>query len=170
MTETTSDTMRFASFADLQREHLELMRGLQNLSESGNNVQRERIALLVERVKKTGTILDGTERQAAQNILDYWSAYTVSLTDISEDWSLPTLLPFESSATKDAPSADVFQKRAEARKRLRLAATARLWKSSNNDGYLLSGTALGEASVYQDDPDVAELVRASRVYSRSRRR
>jgi tetratricopeptide (TPR) repeat protein len=124
----------------------------------------------IERVKKTGTILDGAERQAAQGILDYWTAEIISASDIGDDWDLPALLPFEGAAEKNEPPADVIQKRVHAHRGLELAATARLWKSSGSPGYLLTGAALEEADTYKTDPDVAELVRASRIYADGKER
>jgi len=165
MAETTSASARFPSFPDLQREHTELMRRLRPSGEPMDESQRRSlIGDFIERAKNTGAILDGDERQAAQSILDYWSAEIVSASDIDDKWDLPKLLPFEGRAERSEPPADVIQKRVQARRDLELAAAARLWKSSDNDGYLLAGRALEEAAAHQTDPDVAELVRASRVY------
>jgi hypothetical protein len=169
MPSTIDAADRFSSFAELQRMHLDLTR---RSREGADDPQfRSQIDLFVDRVKNTGTVLDGAERQAAQNILDYWSAEVISLSDIGENWSLPKLLPFAQKPEPSALAPDVIEARMKARKGLQLAATARLWKDSKGEaGYLLKGAALNEAGEYSDDPDVAELVRASSAYVRARRR
>jgi hypothetical protein len=158
---------RFPSFVELQRQHLDLMRA--SIDDAD---RKSRIAQMIERTRNTGTILAGNERQSAQDILDYWSAETISQSDITENWSPPKLVPFEEAGERAAPlSPEMVQKREESRMRLRLAATARLYKESGDAGYLLSGAALEEATHYSDDDsDIAELVRASRAASRFKKR
>ena len=167
MVEATSIAHRFPSFSELQTEHLALMRNMRALNEQERGTS---IEILIDRVKNTGTILEGSERRAAQNILDYWSAEAISQSEIAENWSPPRLLPSEESAGKSTASPETILGRKKAIKGLQLAATARLYKDSGDTGYLLKGAALEAAAQYKDDPDVGELVRASRADLRFRRR
>ncbi len=175
---SVADSSGFSSFKELQRAHLDLMRTYKPSQEatSGEEDVKSAIRRFVVKVRNTGTVLEkDAERQAAQNILDYWSAETVSIADISEkDWSPEKLLPFapEADASHEksrSADAELIALRERARKQIQLGATARLWKDSGNvRGYLLLGKALEEARAFKEtDPDIAALVAASEAQSRS---
>jgi tetratricopeptide (TPR) repeat protein len=165
MVEMATAPGRFPSFADLRREHLDLMHRLRPFTGPMDDPQRRAlIDNFMVRAKNTGAILDGGDRRAAQSILDYWSAEIVSASEMDENYELPKLRALEEPAIKSRPTADVIQNRMETRAALEFAALARRWKSSNDNGYLLTGRALEEAVNFQEDPDIAELVRASRIY------
>jgi len=166
---------RFSSLEDLQHAHVELMKALRPTLGSGDTSSvKPTIVEFVERAKNTGAcIQDPAERQAAQNILDYWSAETVSVEDISKDWTPDKLLPFDPEAGgKTGPSAERLAARLNARKKIQLAAAARLWKDSGQaSGYLLNGSALTEAEKFaQEDRDINDLVLASRTKVGTERR
>ena len=175
---SVTDSSGFSSFKELQRAHLDFMRTYKPSQEATGSEEDVKSAIrkFVVKARNTGAVLEkDAERQAAQNILDYWSAETVSITDISEkDWSPEKLLPFvpETDASHDKSrlaDAELVTLRERARKQIQLAATARLWKNSGNiPGYLLQGKALEEARAFSGaDPDIAALVAASETRSRS---
>ncbi|MDA9393096.1 hypothetical protein WN73_21505 [Bradyrhizobium sp. CCBAU 45394] len=128
----------------------------------------------VERARNSGACLqDAAERQAAQNILDYWSAETVSVEDIGKDWTPDRLVPFDPAAGGTSePSTERVAARLNARKKIQLAAAARLWKDSGQaTGYLLNGSALAEAEKFaKGDRDLSDLVFASRSKVAAQRR
>ncbi len=164
---------RFNSFAELQRANTELMRASQSqrkaaASEGGS---RPAVRAFVAKAQATGAILQNdAERQAAQNILDYWSAELVSAADIDEKaWTPAMLAPFRPEELADTPAestpadAELAEKRQTSREQIRLAAVARQWLTSDKaPGYLLSGRALTEAARYRDaDRDIGTLIAAS---------
>lgn len=166
---------RFSSLDDLQHAHVELMKTLRPTLGSGDTSSaKPAIIKFVERAKNTGAcIQDTAERQAGQNILDYWSAETVSVEDISKDWTPEKLLPFDPEAGgRTEPSAERLAARLNARKKIQLAAAARLWKDSGQaTGYLLNGSALAEAEKFaQEDREIKDLVFASRTKVSAERR
>ncbi|WP_315835254.1 hypothetical protein [Bradyrhizobium prioriisuperbiae] len=169
----------FGSFEEMQKAHLALMRALKpNQKSDAAPSGVPEIAAFVARGQKTGAVLaKETERQAAQNILDYWSVETISLSDINEkEWAPPKLAPFDQTRAggESAPANDeaAAQKRRDARKQIQLAATARLWRDSGrSEGYLLYGQAIEDASAFAaSDPDIAELVKASEAAAKARKR
>jgi hypothetical protein len=161
---------RFATFEQLQKAHIEMMGTLKSgLSSSDSDLDsKARLLEFVKRVRNTGALIeDSAARVAAQNILDYWSAETVSIEDISgTDWRPEKLVPFDPSLAPggDLQSAASPVDRQNARKKIQLAATARLWKDSGRaPGYLLNGSALQEAEkLAKDDREIEDLVAASK--------
>lgn len=167
----------FASFEEMQKAHLALMRAVKPNQKSDTAPSgMSEIAAFVARGQKTGAVLGKeTERQAAQNILDYWSVETISLSDINEkEWAPPKLAPFDQNKAggEGSPANDeaAAQKRRDARKQIQLAATARLWRDSGrSEGYLLYGQAIEDASAFAaSDPDIAELVKTSQIAAKTR--
>jgi hypothetical protein len=159
----------FKSLEELQQAHVDLMKELKpNLGSGNPGSAKPAILDFVSRAKNAGACIeDSAERQAAQNILDYWSAETVSIADVSEkDWTPDKLVPFDPdrAVAKQEPSAEKIEARLQARKKIQLAAAARLWKDSGQDrGYLLNGSALAEAEKFaKEDRDIGDLVFASR--------
>lgn len=157
------------SLEEIQQAHVELMRELKpNLGSGNQGNAKPAILDFVSRVKDAGARIEGpAERQAAQNILDYWSAETVSISDVSEkDWSPDKLAAFDpnQAVTKQPPSAEKVAARLQQRKKIQLAAAARLWKDSGQaHGYLVTGSALEEAEKFaKEDRDIADLVFASK--------
>jgi hypothetical protein len=167
----TESIARFASFRDLQQTHLSMMRR-QSSNPANEAARKTETVEFIKRVVATGAILEGEQRQASQNILEYWCADSATYSDAtSSDWVLPKLDPFLAAEALPAEgdSVEAGEPARNARRSIRLSATARLWKDSGRaPGYLLNGQALEEASSYADDPDVADLVKASRASIRSR--
>lgn len=166
----------FNSFAELQQAHITTMAfdWGQKLAVNDGDA-RTRIRELVQKMRNTGArIEDAAERQVAQNIVDYWSAQTISIDDLGEgDWSPAKLLPFDPSVVPGRPTTqgpDEISRLLGAQKKIQMGAMARLWKGSGrDDGYLLDGAALQEAeSLSKDDRDIADFVDASLMASRSR--
>jgi hypothetical protein len=161
---------RFATFEQLQKAHIEMMGTLKSgqSSSDGELDSKARLLEFVKKVRNTGALIgDSAGRVAAQNILDYWSAETVSIEDISgTDWRPEKLVPFDPSLAPggDLQSAASPADRQNARKKIQLAATARLWKDSGRaPGYLLNGSALQEAEkLAKDDREIEDLVAASK--------
>lgn len=96
----------FASLTELTREHVALMRTGRTLSERSHQVFR--IQRFLERAQATGTRLDGfADRDAAQSILDYWTA---TLADLPDNPDLPpsliVLAPFDPSQGDDLADQD----------------------------------------------------------------
>src|SRR5712692_3265866 len=167
------DGGRFNSFAELQRANTELMRASksQRKTDTDERSRKREIQAFIAKAQATGAILgQEAERQAAQNILDYWSAEAVSLSDIDEKAWTPTILaPFRSETLHDASSDGslsddvLIARRRESREQIRLAAVARQWLNSGRaPGYLLTGRALTEAARFREaDADIGALIAAS---------
>lgn len=70
----------FGSLADLRREHGELLRATQQHPKEAG--QEERITAFLHRARATGERIDEpADRDAAQGILDYWTATLLTATD-----------------------------------------------------------------------------------------
>ena len=168
----------FLSYADVLRRH-------QELSQAGREVSASDLHDFAAAAAAAGARIAATrERSLVQNILYYWAAEQITRGGKTEvGWSPPALEAFNAAAVaKAAPPAtgeaaaaaeppapapaladsDV-EGLARTRAIIRIAATARQWRVKDHEpGYLLTGRALAEASLYvEDDPDIAELVRAS---------
>jgi hypothetical protein len=168
------NTAPYASFAELRQAHAELLRSLAG-SDAPDSEKAVRIEALISRGVVTGRVVeDELARSNAQGILDYWAAELLNVSRIdARTWSPPRLAAFD-AAVAAGPAQD--SRSATARDNnssliIRLGATARLWRESGNEGYLLSGAALTEATaVAGTDTDIAALVEASRRNSDRRQR
>lgn len=162
----------FPTFAALQRAHLDFRQAFSKRAKdakSGSSTADD-IRALLARVRATGAVIDDkNERKAAQGILDYWNAELVSSPGATADDFMPALLARfagrTAGATKEsAASAKAVDERS--RDVIRIAAAARLWRDSGKKkGYLLWGEdEIAQAAQYRDlDPDIAELVKASKI-------
>lgn len=183
MTDTSDATPpreeAFGSFEQLQKAHVGLMTALKPNQQSVENAgdTQSQIQSFVRKAKNTGAVIgDAAERAAAQNILDYWSAETISISDVAQkNWSPDKLAPFDPSASSGeagAQSKEAVAHLQQARSKIQTAALARLWRDSGRtDGYLLTGSALEQAQIFaRDDRDIEELVTASRSAAKIRKR
>jgi hypothetical protein len=177
MTDASARADHFKSLNELQQVHLELMKQLNpSLGSVSEGYGQEKIRDFVSRAKNTGVCLeDASERRAAQNILDYWSAEAVSIGDVSEkNWTPEKLVPYNPGQPepKQEPDAETIAALQRARKKIQLAAAARLWKDSGRaSGYLLNGRALKEAEdLAGGDPEIGDLVIASKLRVQAERR
>lgn len=157
----------FGSFAQLRQWHKSLV-GSTTVKDraAAGPVDPDVLRSRIWTVQATGTnIAAEDERRSAQNILDYWAAELISAApDELEAWSPPRLAQFEDTARGPAPvDENDASDTALAKERIRLAASARLWRDSGRkEGYLLYGKALEDAKRLSDgDRDIAELVAAS---------
>ncbi len=128
--ETRGSADAFDSFAELQRAHLKMMtfeerqRSIVGDSNSESKA-RKLIQEFIQKVRNTGMrIGDATERLAAQNILNYWSAETISIDDLGRNDLSPTkLLPFVPSLAQGqaaTQSADEINRLKDARKKIQM--------------------------------------------------
>lgn len=174
----------FDSLATLRVAHLDMMEALR----TGSRRETGDIRAFLRRAAATGVLIAATEdRQAAQRILDYWSAELVA--DPEGDWSEsgPAKLaryrdwPQAAGAGPEAVATDIASearsevvvaseggaearlqdRRVRSRRYIRIAAQARQWREDPLKGSLLSGDALDEARELREDPDIAALIDAS---------
>lgn len=133
-----------------------------------------------------------SDRRSAQSILDYWAAELISIAPADMQIRSPPQLASAANVRPDPEIVDGLQPDMQyqsppqlalvanvrpdpeivdglqlpdlalLRERIRLAASARLWRDSGKKpGYLLFGKALSDASRVRDDPDITDLVTAS---------
>jgi DNA/RNA endonuclease G (NUC1) len=159
----------FESLSALQVAHSELMTPRSEVTaDEGGSVKRlEAIKSFIDRAQESGAFLkERGERREAQQIIDYWTAELVSEDDSAERRKLKD---FEERAvdlkTRQIAEDALGKDREDNRQLVRLAATARLWLSSDkNKGYLLTGDALTQARRFHErDSDVDSLLEASEV-------
>lgn len=167
MTDRAADIqpLQFGSFAELRRWHSAKLRH----ARAGGPITTENLRAYVHAVAASGTGIEAEdERQAAQDMLDYWFAELVSAAPSeNQSWSPPRLAEFAlpeggGGTPRNAPDTATDAALAG----IRLAAAARLWRDTGyKRGYLLFGQALADAKrVGGDDPDVVELIRQSEAY------
>lgn len=164
----------YTSFAELRQAHTDLLRRFSRRSEGALLSGRaSEVEQFLAAAAASGAVIEHeSDRQNAQGILDYWAAEVLSVSDVdATTWSLPRLATFDPAALEAPSSAipgnaansaalDVVQTSLQ----IRLGATARLWRDSHDEGYLLSGSALDEAAqIANVDPDIRLLVHASRA-------
>ncbi|MGI6245756.1 MAG: hypothetical protein ACOYJQ_08310 [Pseudochelatococcus sp.] len=163
----------FRSLGALRAAHLDLMRHAADGRGAEAQPDAGSLRAFIARAVATGRHLaDDHEREAAQRILDYWSAELAATPDAVADDFRPSLLApplpaagAEASGTrKGRDDGEEEGGRIDSRQAIRLAALARQWRDSGRArGYLLSGSALAKADDYSWlDPDIAMLVKASR--------
>jgi DNA/RNA endonuclease G (NUC1) len=157
------------SLSALQVVHSKLMAPLsgQAAGEGGGEKRLEAIKSFIERAQESGAFLkEQSERREAQQIIDYWTAELVSEDGGAERRKLKD---FEEHAVdpemRELADAALKKDRVDNRQLVRLAATARLWLSSEkNKGYLLTGDALTQARQFHGrDSDVDSLLEASEI-------
>src|SRR5262249_34134044 len=161
-----SSPNNFASLAALRARHEELLSSASK-DESLGAIATSDIQDFLSRAAATGTIIiDPRERRAVQNNLRFWAAELI--TRGVTDWALPVLAPpqlasAESGAATAPDEKSSDQELAHSRALVRIAASARQWRVSNDPGWLLKGAALEEAEQFvHDDDDIRALVDASR--------
>jgi uncharacterized protein YjbI with pentapeptide repeats len=176
----------YSSSMDLRNKHAELKRdALRDLQDSEKAAAAaESVRTFIRRAQASGaSIGDEGDRQSAQAIIDYWTAELASSSEARESDYLPTLLaPFAAHPTLDIippntpdhkeEKASESEEEKEARKIIRLSATARLWRDADNErGFLLVGRALEWAARHRDkDEDIAQLVDESERAVRHKRK
>jgi DNA/RNA endonuclease G (NUC1) len=157
------------SLSALQVAHSELMAPLSGpaAGEAGGAKRLEAIKSFIERAQESGAFLrEQRERREAQQIIDYWTAELVSEDAGAERRKLKD---FEERAVdpkmREMADAALEKDRDDSRQLVRLAATARLWRASDeNKGYLLTGDALTQARRFHGrDSDVDSLLEASEI-------
>lgn len=126
------------------------------------------------------TVPPGPERDALRNLLYFWAGDQASREQRPRDAPAPQLAPYDGKSAAPEPAealpaegADqpstgaASDANAEARAVVRFAALARQWRRAgedNNKGYLLTGKALVEASLFAErDPDIQAFVEASAI-------
>lgn len=174
------ETTAFPDLSTLRAEHLARLRAWR----ADANHDPSAIAAFRRAVIATGAVLSQDhDRQAAQDILEYWGAQLLSA---SSNATLPDLdleiAPFQAASAAPEPAADTLaapttdetaeQEASKAREQIRLNALARQWRQSERVGsYLLNGAALSRAATFRNnDPEIEEFVAASerRVADRKR--
>lgn len=166
----------FPTFAALEEAHVEFKKRFYpwDATVKTEPPSAAEVQAFIDRVAATGVVLrERPERRAAQSILDYWSTQLGNLVDANPSDMRPrSLAAYDASRVGrvvDEPVADPKQD-GQARKVIRLAATARLYQDSGTPGFLLSGKALADARRFVNlDEDIASLVEASDRYIRRRR-
>lgn len=171
----------FASLSSLRAQHLALLKAWRNPEDRDSTA----VEAFRRQVIATGTVLTNeSEREAAQDILEYWGAQLLSASSVG---TLPELdlelAPFtaEASSSLSPPPegaepgvGESIDRDSKAHEQIRLNALARQWRQSHRVGsYLLDGAALARAASFRDaDPEIAEFVAASerRVTLRKKRR
>jgi tetratricopeptide (TPR) repeat protein len=116
-------------------------------------------------------IIDPRERRVAQAIMRFWAAELITRGE--GDWTLPALaapqidqIEAKADIAGEDRVGDVELDRTHAL--VQIAATARRWIASKDNGWLLKGQALREAEKYAaEDEDIHALVAASRAARRS---
>jgi tetratricopeptide (TPR) repeat protein len=103
-TNTTQNETQFNSLADLRAEHLRLLRASKDQADRGspNDYQFARdVVQFLARIQGAGKRLDSpSDREAAQGILDYWTATLFTIPGgVSARSALPVLIP---GASEDA--------------------------------------------------------------------
>lgn len=87
----TSPVVPFGSLSELRGEHAKLMRGARRQGPDGDLLARVRSFL--DRAQATGTILDEpNDRDSAQGVLDYWTAWLFSSPDAAALSATPAVL------------------------------------------------------------------------------
>ncbi len=176
VSQATGADAPFETFAALQRAHLDFRQSAKARPGAGSgHLAVDAARAFVARARASGAYIeDANERNAAQAILDYWSAELVSSPGATADDFMPVLLAsFDAAraAPDTAPAQAPAEESAERpREAIRIAAAARLWRDSGKQrGYLLWGEAeIARAAQYRDlDPDIAELVQASEEAGRT---
>src|SRR2546422_8762016 len=108
--ETAAEPVQpFSSLSELRSEHLKLLRAMR--SEKGEDLIR-RVADFLSRAQETGTLIDErADREAAQAILDYWTAWQFSSSERAGLSAAPAILaPFDASKEPDlAGKPDPYQ-------------------------------------------------------------
>ena len=157
----------FGNFAELRRWHARQVEALKG----AERPTVEALRSFVTAVQSSGAnITAEDERLSAQDILDYWAAELISAAPTEmKSWSPPRLdAPGETHGAPPSPGQPGMVASKAAKERIRLAASARLWRDSGfKAGYLLFGQALADAKpLAEDDPDIAALVKASEKQQR----
>lgn len=91
----------FDSLLQLRAEHVEMMRAVRRAGAGADLVPR--IRAFIDRVKATGRRIDSPpDRDAAENIIAYWSSYLFTATESDAlSAALPTLDPFDPANAVD---------------------------------------------------------------------
>jgi DNA/RNA endonuclease G (NUC1) len=173
----------FSSLKALQEEHQHLLPDPGSGAPTIADVATSTIKEFLDAAASSGRfIIDPRERRKAQEIIRFWTAELI--TRGVNDWALPALArpqlqsaePKRESAAdakEQAPAgiADSDEELARSRAIVRISASARQWRESTDDGWLLQGDALREAERYvRDDDDIRALVDASRIAENQRSR
>src|SRR5262245_12748669 len=170
----------FESFDALLRAHFALRRSVSK--RDATNI-KEQIQDFIRQAPEVGAILGRSDqRKVAQSILDYWVAQLIVLAPEQVDYSDSAVLvecrspqPGDGSDKSEAIESKTIDRvvRLEEDKidKIRFVAAARLWESKGRDeGYLLFGKAIEDASKFRADPDIDNLVAASEAYESNRRK
>ncbi|MBV8752604.1 MAG: hypothetical protein JO328_07075 [Hyphomicrobiales bacterium] len=96
----------FASLSDLRAEHAKLMRAARKKDAEGDIVARVRG--FVDRAQATGCVLDAqNDRDSAQGVLDYWTAWLFSSPDAAALSATPAILAaFDPTNSRQLAPAD----------------------------------------------------------------
>ena len=154
--------------ARLREAHAALLARTTQAASEGRTVPADEIRGFMGRLRESGrTVVRPSQRRTLQQILGYWQRELAATASPSvADYEAGNLFPAEDGqATETAASAGENE---SWRERVRLAATARQWRETRQQGYLLNGDALEAAKKLADDPDIADLVRASEKASAQR--
>jgi hypothetical protein len=173
--------------ASLNRRHNRLAADMASGSWKAADVD----ALLSDIAAAGAVVPPGPDRDGLRNLLYFWASDRTIRGHAPGEAPLPTLAPFTGipalqsqptvtgaelqdsvdgrTTTSAGPPSDI-----EARAIVRIASLARQWRLSDDaskTGYLLTGKALVEASLFVDrDPDIADLVAASEVQEKETER
>jgi uncharacterized protein YjbI with pentapeptide repeats len=190
MSDLSTTQVEFRSWSDLRRGYLELLDEATS-TQTGERPTIDQIRSFLHNASTAGRWLkEKSERLSAQRMLDYWSGELAGRPDLTaDDMRLPRLVradgddvagsqppePRSTTETLDSgrtsPAIEVLDHElgsydSKAKDQIRLAATARLWKDTGKDGFLLvKDDVIKFANAYKDtDPNIKELVDASIAY------
>jgi hypothetical protein len=167
----------FSNLAALRKAHLELRELTAGYTSPADETAGRIRTFLADACKTGATLIDPSDRRAAQGILDFWSAELAGNPTAKEADFVPVMLaPADAGWTFDRLDASMAPaesptSRIDQRTLVRLSALARQWRDTHKQrGYLLTGESLKEAAQYKDqDSNLAEFVEASRKAIRRQR-
>jgi DNA/RNA endonuclease G (NUC1) len=166
----TATSAPFASFEALLARNDELLASTESSGQSLGSVSNQTIADFMASAAATGAVIAASrDRRKAQAIINFWAAELITRDKSASEWSAPQLAAAERGAERSGDgsissnSAVSDPLLARSRAQVRISASARQWRASDNDaGWLLSGDALREAEQFiGEDDDIRALVVAS---------